>query len=75
MELSNLGRKAVALYPGMRVCSFTFQQLTSPVMVPYRTKTGNKYAGQHQPRASLLSEEERLASDARELATENGRII
>jgi dCTP deaminase len=57
MELSNLGRMAVALYPGMRICSFTFEQLTSPAMVPYRKKEGNKYAGQIEPRASGLSEE------------------
>jgi dCTP deaminase len=57
MELSNLGRMAVALYPGMRICSFTFEQLTSPVMVPYRLKKGNKYAGQYTPRASGLAEE------------------
>lgn len=59
MELSNLGRMAVALYPGMRICSFTFQQMSSPVMTPYSEKVGNKYAGQVQPRASLLSEEQR----------------
>jgi len=57
MELSNSGRMAVALYPGMRICSFTFEQLTSPALVPYRQKQGNKYAGQIQPRASGLSEE------------------
>lgn len=57
MELSNLGRMAVALYPGMRICSFTFQQLSSAVDVPYGHKTGNKYAGQHDPRASQLAEE------------------
>ena len=62
MELSNLGRMAVALYPGMRICSFTFQQLSSPVLVPYRQKVGNKYAGQNEPRASRLSEEERALS-------------
>ncbi len=59
MELSNLGRMAVALYPGMRICSFTFEQMSSPVLVPYSQKAGNKYAGQVQPRASLLSEEQR----------------
>jgi dCTP deaminase len=59
MELSNLGRMAVALYPGMRICSFTFEQMSSPVEVPYSKKEGNKYAGQIQPRASLLSEEQR----------------
>lgn len=57
MELSNLGRMAVALYPGMRICSFTFEQLTSPAENPYRSKTGNKYAGQTAPRASKLAEE------------------
>lgn len=59
MELSNLGRMAVALYPGMRICAFSFQQLSSAVMTPYRDKAGNKYAGQMTPRASRLSEEGR----------------
>ena len=59
MELSNLGRMAVALYPGMRICSFSFEQLSSPVMVPYHAKANNKYAGQRDPRASLLAEESR----------------
>ena len=64
MELSNLGRMAVALYPGMRICSFTFEQMTSPALVPYHQKIGNKYAGQVQPRASLLSEEVSKGEDA-----------
>lgn len=59
MELSNLGRMAVALYPGMRICAFSFQQVSSPVLTPYRKKIGNKYAGQMTPRASRLSEEGR----------------
>ncbi len=57
MELSNLGRMAVALYPGMRICSFTFQQMLSPAQVPYSRKVNAKYAGQHDPRASRLAEE------------------
>src|ERR1051325_8250476 len=40
LELSNLGRMPVALYPGMRICSFTFEQLSSRVAVPYRKKPG-----------------------------------
>nr|MBA3414379.1 dCTP deaminase [Chloroflexia bacterium] len=59
MELSNLGRMAVALYPGMRICAFSFEEVSSPVSVPYRTKQGNKYAGQSTPKASLLAEENR----------------
>lgn len=57
LELSNLGIMPVALYPGMRICSFTFEQLSSPVSVPYYKKAGNKYAGQTQPLASRLSTE------------------
>src|SRR5664279_3059989 len=34
LELSNLGIMPVALYPGMRICSFTFEQLSSRVSVP-----------------------------------------
>ncbi len=57
MELGNLGRIAVALYPGMRICSFNFEQLSSPAKVPYRLKPGNKYAGQTLPGPSKLSSE------------------
>ena len=57
LELSNLGRMPVALYPGMRICSFTFEQLSSPVSVPYYKKAGNKYAGQTSPLASKLTSE------------------
>jgi dCTP deaminase len=59
MELSNLGRMAVALYPGMRICAFSFEEVSSPVEIPYRRKQGNKYAGQVTPKASLLAEENR----------------
>ncbi|MDF2762014.1 MAG: deoxycytidine triphosphate deaminase, partial [Thermomicrobiales bacterium] len=59
MELSNLGRMPVALYPGMRICAFSFEEVSSPVSVPYRMKRGNKYAGQVTPRASLLADENR----------------
>lgn len=60
MELSNLGRMAVALYPGMRVCAFSFEEVSSPVRVPYRDKIGNKYAGQQTPKASQLADENGL---------------
>lgn len=57
MELSNLGRMAVALYPGMRICAFSFEEVSSAVSVPYRLKRNNKYAGQLTPRPSQLSDE------------------
>ncbi len=57
MELGNLGRMPIALYPTMRICSFTFEELSSPAEVPYRTKPGNKYAGQTGPEASRFSDD------------------
>ncbi|MDQ6759665.1 MAG: dCTP deaminase [Acidobacteriota bacterium] len=57
LELSNLGRMPVALYPGMRICSFTFEQLSSPSSIPYGLKKDNKYAGQSRPLASKLAGE------------------
>jgi dCTP deaminase len=75
MELSNLGRMAVALYPGMRICSFSFEQVSSPVEVPYRLKRNAKYAGQITPRASLLAEENSGRDEPRSLplSPRNGR--
>ena len=55
LELSNLSRMPVALCPGMRVCSFTFEQLSSPSSMPYGKKAGSKYAGQTHPPASRLA--------------------
>lgn len=57
VELGNLGVVPVLLYPGMRVCSFTFEEVSSPVEVPYRVKKGNKYAGQKKPLASKFGKE------------------
>ena len=59
MELGNLGLMPVALYPNMRICAFTFEEVSSPVDVPYWKKKGNKYAGQKSPLASKLTEEVR----------------
>ncbi len=47
----------VALYPNMRICAFTFEELSSPAEVPYVKKKNNKYAGQKSPLASKLSRE------------------
>ncbi len=57
MELGNLGVVPVLLYPGMRVCAFTFEEVSSRVETPYHLKKDNKYAGQENPLASKLSEE------------------
>jgi dCTP deaminase len=56
MELGNIGPMPVALYPGMRICSFTFERLSSPSSRPYK----GKYAGQQGPIGSRLQRDDEL---------------
>lgn len=55
LELGNLGRIPVALFPGMRICSFTFEELTSPSENTYDKK--GKYIDQQGASASKLADE------------------
>ena len=57
MELGNGGRMPVALYPGMRVCALTFEELSSPAEVPYSKKKTAKYVGQKSPEPSKIAED------------------
>lgn len=57
MELGNMGRMPVALYPGMRICSLTFEELSSDADVPYNKKQHAKYIKQSSPLASKIAEE------------------
>ncbi|PIS09342.1 dCTP deaminase [Candidatus Beckwithbacteria bacterium CG10_big_fil_rev_8_21_14_0_10_34_10] len=49
LELGNLGKMAVALAPGIRICSLTFENLSSKAQVPYNKKKNAKYLGQQGP--------------------------
>jgi len=55
LELSNLGRTAVKLYPGMRISQIVLQTMTSPAERPYGMGRGSKYQGQSGPVASRIS--------------------
>lgn len=57
LELANMGRIPVMLYPGMRICSISFEELSSPAEVPYYKKRSAKYAGQKTPMPSKIGEE------------------
>lgn len=57
MEMGNMGRMPVALYPGMKVCALTFEELSSPASIPYNKKKSAKYQNQDNPLASKISEE------------------
>jgi dCTP deaminase len=55
LEISNLNRLPVALYPGMRVCQIAFEAMSSPAETPYNMKPHSKYQGQVLPEESRLS--------------------
>jgi dCTP deaminase len=57
LELANMGKLPVALYPDMRICSLSFEQLSSSVEVPYYKKKAAKYLNQKGPGESKINEE------------------
>jgi len=57
LELGNLGRMAISLTPGMRICAMTFEQMSTKVDVPYAKKKGAKYIGQKGPDESKMHKE------------------
>lgn len=57
LELGNLGRMAVKLTPGMRICAMTFEELSSEAQVPYSKKDKAKYKIQGGPNESRIHEE------------------
>lgn len=57
LELGNLGRMAVRLTVGMRICAMTFEELTSKAEIPYSKKKLAKYRIQNGPEESRIHEE------------------
>jgi len=74
LELGNLGRMAVALYPGMRICSFTFEPLSSPTSQPYWRRAASKYVGQEGAQASRLWSDSARSATAESLRTNLGVV-
>lgn len=57
LELGNLGRMALKLTVGMRICAMTFEELSSPAVTPYTSKKFAKYKFQKGPEESRIHEE------------------
>lgn len=57
LELGNLGRMAISLTCGMRICAMTFEELSTPAENPYTKKSKAKYAFQKGPDESKIHEE------------------
>lgn len=55
LEISNIGKMPVALYPGQRVCQIVFETMTSPAEKPYgHPDRDSKYMGQTRPETSRI---------------------
>lgn len=55
LELSNVGKMPIALYPGMRICQLSFEILSSKVEVPYgHPSRDSKYQDQRGPISSRI---------------------
>ena len=53
LELSNVARLPITLYPGMKIGQISFIQMTTPAEHPYGSSAvGSKYQGQVGPRPS-----------------------
>lgn len=55
LEITNINRMPVALYPGMRICQLAFQLMSSKADVPYSKKPSAKYQGQNLPQESKIT--------------------
>lgn len=60
LELANLGRCGVKLYPGMRISQVVFHTMTSPAERPYGALRGSKYQGQTGPVASRIAVDRKM---------------
>ncbi len=56
LELGNMGRMAIRLTCGMRICAMTFEELSSPA-TPYTKRAMAKYKFQQAPEESRIHEE------------------
>jgi len=54
LEISNISRVPVALWPGSRICRLTFTKLSSPAETSYAEKKGKKYVKQEGTEVSKI---------------------
>ena len=57
LEISNIGRLPIMLYPGMRICQLVFEEMSSPTTKGYAQRDSSKYKVQNQPLASKIVDE------------------
>lgn len=63
LEMTNIGKIPVKLYPGMRVGQLIFYQLSSPAEVPYNMRQQSKYRKEKGATESRLNEDHEFAGN------------
>lgn len=57
LEIGNIARMPVALYPEMRICALSFEYLTAPAEIPYDKRKTSKYLNQKGAVVSKIDQE------------------
>jgi dCTP deaminase len=58
LELSNVTKFPILIYPGMKIAQISFMRMSSPVLVPYGSqRLHSKYQGERGPTASRYYQE------------------
>lgn len=55
LEIANISKVPVKLWPGSRICQISFELLTSPCAVSYADRKTSKYTAQQGPGLSKIS--------------------
>jgi len=72
LEMSNVGKLPVALYPGQRICQIVFEKLSSPSEKPYgHPDRDSKYQHQEGPEPSRVYEDKELQQKRNQMKREN----
>ena len=57
LEIANISKLPVALYPGMKICQISFHLLSTEAETPYHKKLNAKYINQVGPGATKVGED------------------
>lgn len=71
LEITNINRMPVALYPGMRIGQFAFETMTSAAEVPYNKKPCSKYMNQNLPEESRVNMDPEFRGGVKEMVKES----
>lgn len=56
LEITNIGKMPVKLYPGMKICKLVLFKLTSPAKLPYDKRKESKYKDQKDMYSKIYTE-------------------